>query len=48
MTTETVHTVPTGDRYHLLVRPVDPESTYFPSWHWHNVLPSDGVTAGAP
>lgn len=49
VTTETgEYTVPTGDRYHLLVLPVDPESTYLPSWHWRNVLPSDGVHSRGP
>jgi hypothetical protein len=47
-TEDGTYTVPTGDRYHLHVRPVDPESTYFPSWHWHNVLPGDGVHSRGP
>ncbi len=47
--TETgTYTVPTGDRYHLLVLPLDQDSTFLPSWHWHNMLPSDGVHSRGP
>ena len=47
--TETgTYTVPTGDRYHLLVLPLDRESTFLPSWHWHNMLPADGIHSRGP
>ncbi len=47
--TETgTYTVPTADRYHLLVLPLDRESTFLPAWHWHNVLPADGLHSRGP